>query len=165
MSYGRSPILSPDGTQAALRPPRMPTRANRNEMNRQRTLKRAVEITGDGLHSGAAATVRILPAPADSGLVFVRADLGGVEIPASHAYVRDSSLATTLARGRASVGTVEHLLAALHGLGVDNARIEVEGPEVPILDGSAAPFVEAILDCGLDVLSSSRRAIVLRKPT
>jgi UDP-3-O-[3-hydroxymyristoyl] N-acetylglucosamine deacetylase len=139
--------------------------AAENEMKRQRTLKRAVEITGDGLHSGAAAIVRILPAPADSGLVFVRADLGGTEIPASHAYVRDSSLATTLARGRASVGTVEHLLAALHGLGVDNARIEVEGPEVPILDGSAAPFVSAILDSGLDVLSASRRAIVLRKPT
>ena len=134
-------------------------------MKRQRTLSRVVEITGDGLHSGVAATVRILPAPADSGLVFVRSDLGGMEIPASHAHVRNSSLATTLARGSASVATVEHLLAALHGLGVDNARIEVEGPEVPILDGSAAPFVDAILDGGLQVQPVARRAVVLRRPT
>jgi UDP-3-O-[3-hydroxymyristoyl] N-acetylglucosamine deacetylase len=134
-------------------------------MKRQRTLSRVVEITGDGLHSGVAATVRILPAPAESGFVFVRTDLGGVEIPASHAHVRNSSLATTLARGSASVATVEHLLAALHGLGVDNARIEVEGPEVPILDGSAAPFVEAILDGGLQVQPVARRAVVLRRPT
>jgi len=140
----------------------MSTRASKNEMKRQRTLNRAVEITGDGLHSGEAATVRIQPAPAGSGLVFVRSDLGGTEIPASHAHVRNSSLATTLARGSASVATVEHLLAALHGLGVDNARIEVEGPEVPILDGSAAPFVEAILDGGLAVQPAARRAVVLR---
>jgi UDP-3-O-[3-hydroxymyristoyl] N-acetylglucosamine deacetylase len=143
----------------------MSKRVADNQMKRQRTLKRSVEIMGDGLHSGAAATVRILPAPADSGLVFVRTDLGGAEIPALHAYVRNSSLATTLARGGASVGTVEHLLAALHGLGVDNARIEVEGPEVPILDGSAAPFVAAIQDGELVVLPAARRAVVLRRPT
>ena len=110
-------------------------------MAQQRTVGSAVQVEGVGLHSGVPATVRILPATADSGLQFARRDLGGLTIPASHRHVRGSSLATTLKRGRASVATVEHLLAALHGLGVDNARIEIDGPEVPILDGSAAPFV------------------------
>ncbi len=130
----------------------------------QRTLKRAVAIDGMGLHSGADASVRILPAEADSGIVFVRKDAGGIEIPATHAYVSGSMFATTLASGSVMVSTVEHLMSALHGLGVDNARIEMEGPEVPILDGSALPFVNAILSVGVKTLRAHRRYLSLRRP-
>jgi len=134
-------------------------------MAQQFTVGRAVEVTGIGLHSGAPATVRIAPGAADQGLVFERRDLEGALIPASHRFLRSSTLATTLARNGASVSTVEHLLAALRGLGIDSARIEVDGPEVPILDGSAAPFVEAIQAAGRRPLPASRRDLFLRQPT
>jgi len=134
-------------------------------MAQQRTVRKAVSIEGAGLHSGSPATVRLMPAPAGSGVVFFRTDLGMMSVPASHRFVQDSSLATTLARGRVSVATVEHLLAALHGLGVDNARIELDGPEVPILDGSALPFVQAIDAVGVVEQSAPRRDIFLQQPT
>jgi UDP-3-O-[3-hydroxymyristoyl] N-acetylglucosamine deacetylase len=90
--------------------------------------------------------------------------MGGVEIPASHEYVVSSSLATTVSMGGVSVATVEHLLAALFGLGVDNARIEVDGPEIPIVDGSAAPFVEAIQVNGIVAQAAPRRVLNLSRP-
>jgi UDP-3-O-[3-hydroxymyristoyl] N-acetylglucosamine deacetylase len=133
-------------------------------MAQQRTLRRPVEVCGKGLHSGAASAVRIAPSPAGSGIVFVRRDLGGIEIPASHEFVADSSLATTLSVDGASVATVEHLLAALAGLGVDNARLEVDGSEVPILDGSAVPFVEAIQAAGIVAQPAARRTIEVSRP-
>jgi UDP-3-O-[3-hydroxymyristoyl] N-acetylglucosamine deacetylase len=109
-------------------------------------------------------SLRLHPAPADAGIVFERADLGGLPIAASARNVRSTSLNTTLAAGGASVGTVEHLMAAFAGLGIDNARIEVDGPEVPILDGSAAPFVEAIRKAGTITQPEARRDLVLRRP-
>jgi UDP-3-O-[3-hydroxymyristoyl] N-acetylglucosamine deacetylase len=134
-------------------------------MPQQQTLGTPVEIEGTGLHTGADARVRLQPAPANSGIVFVRHDLEGAEIPATHTFVRGSSLATTLARGRASVATVEHLLAALHGMAIDNARIEVDGPEIPIMDGSSAPFVEAIVRAGRVRQMAARRDILIRRPS
>ncbi|HEU4400671.1 MAG TPA: UDP-3-O-acyl-N-acetylglucosamine deacetylase [Candidatus Polarisedimenticolia bacterium] len=130
----------------------------------QRTLARPVEAEGIGLHTGVRASVRLLPASADSGLVFVRRDRGGVEIPAAHRFLNATSLATTLSRGSSVVGTVEHLLSALQGLGIDNARLEVDGPELPILDGSAAPFVDLILAAGRRSLARPRRYITLKRP-
>lgn len=114
----------------------------------QRTLKAAIGCTGIGLHSGRRVSVTLRPAPAGTGIVFHRADLG-VSVPATYANVVDTRLCTVLAlpaRPDARVGTVEHVLAAFAGLGVHNAVVELDGPEVPVLDGSAAPWV-FLLDC------------------
>ena len=130
----------------------------------QRTLGRPVEIEGVGLHSGTPAHLTILPAVADSGIVFVRRDRESHEIPAAHRFLQGSSFATTLARGGLSVSTVEHLLSALTGLGVDNARVVLDGAEVPILDGSARPFVDPILAAGVRTQKAPRRYLALRRP-
>jgi UDP-3-O-[3-hydroxymyristoyl] N-acetylglucosamine deacetylase len=104
------------------------------------------------------------PAPADRGIVFVRTDLSpAVEIPATSDNVVDTSYATTLGCHGARVGTVEHLLAALSGLGVDNVRVELNGPEVPIMDGSAAPFVYLIRTAGIELQRKFKRFLVVRK--
>lgn len=114
----------------------------------QTTLAGAVHIEGVGLHSGAAVRVRVLPAPVGAGLQFARVDLpGSPTVPAHCTWVADTQMATTLARGPARVSTGEHLLAALLALGIDNARIEVDGPEIPILDGSALDWL-TLLDEG-----------------
>src|SRR5262245_30469071 len=153
----------PGGTSPALGG--VPARgAEGSEMNQQRTVRRTVEIEGVGLHSGAQARVEIEPAPPNHGLVFSRRDLGGKLIPAAPESIGDSSLATTLGRDGASVSTVEHLLAALQGLGIDNARIDVDGPELPILDGSAAPFVEAIHKVGTTAQAAARRPVTVKRP-
>ena len=133
-------------------------------MNQQRTVRRTVDIEGVGLHSGAQARVGIVPAPVNHGLIFSRRDLGGKLIPATPEAIGDSSLATTLGRDGATVSTVEHLLAALQGLGIDNARIDVDGPEIPILDGSAAPFVEAIRKAGTTRQAAPRRPLTVKRP-
>ncbi len=133
-------------------------------VERQKTLVRAVELEGVGLHSGSLARLTILPAGSDVGMVFVRRDLRSREIPARHGSLQGGRLATTLAEGPATVSTVEHVLSALHGLGIDNARIEVDGPEVPILDGSARPFVEPILAAGTREQRAPRRYLTLRRP-
>lgn len=130
----------------------------------QRTIADAVDIEGVGLHSGAPARLRILPAEPDAGISFVRRDLGGITIPAAHRYLQDSSYATTLGCDSAAVATVEHLLSALHGVGIDNAIIEVDGSEIPILDGSALPFVEAIHAAGRRRQRARRRYLGLQKP-
>src|SRR5438874_3631388 len=114
----------------------------------RRTLRRAVGCTGIGLHSGKPVRLELKPAPAEHGIRFLRTDVG-VEIPASIEYLARLDHATTLSRNGVSVDTVEHLLSALHGLGVDDAIVEVDGPEVPILDGSGAPFVILIHEAGL----------------
>ena len=128
----------------------------------QRTLKAPIGCTGAGLHSGQAVTVQLLPAPADHGIVFARTDLG-VVIPARFDTVHDTRLCTVVSDGPARVGTIEHLMAALASAGVDNAVIEVDGPEIPVLDGSAEPWL-FLLDCaGLTDLDAPRRVIeVLR---
>jgi UDP-3-O-[3-hydroxymyristoyl] N-acetylglucosamine deacetylase len=129
----------------------------------QRTVAKRVSCTGVGLHSGAPVTLTLAPAPADAGVAFVRMDLG-VEIPARHDLVVDTTLSTSLAVGGARVSTVEHVLSALHGMGIDNCRVEVDGPEIPILDGSAAPLVALINEAGVKVLKAAKRYIVLTQP-
>lgn len=134
------------------------------ELN-QRTLKAPVSCQGIGLHSGERVQLTLRPAAAGTGIVFVRTDLTpAVEIPAAPERVVDTSFATTLGIGEVRVGTVEHLLAALSGLGVDNARVELTGPEVPIMDGSAAPFVYLIRTAGIELQRRFKRFLVVRKP-
>jgi UDP-3-O-[3-hydroxymyristoyl] N-acetylglucosamine deacetylase len=121
-------------------------------------------VDGVGLHSGRPVSLRLLPAPADTGIRFIRTDLRHpVEIPARSEYVVDTTLNTTLGRDGARIGTVEHLLAALYGLGVDNVRVELNGPEVPILDGSAAPFVRLIEQVGVREQKARRKVAVVRR--
>ena len=124
----------------------------------QKTLIRSCELEGKGLHTGTSSHVTIKPAEPDTGIVFVRTDLG-IEIPATAESVHSTRRSTILGRGRARIGTVEHILAALTGLGIDNARIETSSREIPILDGSAAPFVEAILAAGIEHQAAARRCI------
>jgi UDP-3-O-[3-hydroxymyristoyl] N-acetylglucosamine deacetylase len=132
----------------------------------QTTLKGAVEVRGVGLHSGSGVRMRLAPAPVNHGVIFIRTDMGGAEVPALWNRVVDTRLSTVLedAVTRARVGTVEHLMAALAGVGVDNARVYLDGPEVPVMDGSSAPFVEAIETVGLARQGAARRYIQVRKP-
>jgi UDP-3-O-[3-hydroxymyristoyl] N-acetylglucosamine deacetylase len=129
----------------------------------QRTVAKRVSCTGVGLHSGRPATLTLAPAPADAGVSFVRMDLA-VEIPARNEFVADTTLSTNLALGTARVHTVEHVMAALHGMGVDNCRVEVDGPEIPILDGSAAPFVCLVQEAGVQVQRAGKRWLVVDQP-
>lgn len=133
----------------------------------QRTLKRRIHCVGTGLHSGAKVSLALLPAPADHGIVFHRTDLSGPEamIPARWDHVIDTRLCTVIGTSaEARVGTIEHLMAALAACGVDNALIEVDGPEVPIMDGSSAPFLFLIACAGLEDLEAPRRVIRLTRP-
>jgi UDP-3-O-[3-hydroxymyristoyl] N-acetylglucosamine deacetylase len=124
----------------------------------QQTLKAPISCVGVGLHSGRRVGLTFRPAPVDHGIVFRRTDLGA-DIPARFEHVVDTRLATVLANGDAQIGTIEHVMAALAGCGIDNAMIEVDGPEPPILDGSAAPFV-FLLDCAGIVAQDAARATV-----
>ena len=127
---------------------------------RQRTFRQRASLEGIGLHSGATVRVTLAPAPSDSGIVFVR---DGVEIPALSEYVVDTTMNTSLGKGNVRVGTVEHLLAALAGCGIDNARVEVEGPEIPIVDGSSDPFVALVKRAGIHEQRAARRFLMMRK--
>ncbi len=132
---------------------------------RQRSLRQRTSLEGVGLHSGRKVKLTLVPAPADSGISFVRTDLSPrVEIPALAEYVVDTMLNTSLGKGSVRVGTVEHLLAALYGCGIDNASVELDGPEVPILDGSCAPWVVLINEAGVREQRANRRFLLLRKP-
>lgn len=128
----------------------------------QQTLKAPADLTGTGLHSGAPVVLRILPAAPGTGIVFVRTDITDRdnEIPALWDRVVDTRLCTAIANaGGVRVATIEHLMAALRGCHIDNARIEIDGPEVPIMDGSSAPFVAAILAAGIRTQTAARRMI------
>jgi UDP-3-O-[3-hydroxymyristoyl] N-acetylglucosamine deacetylase len=129
----------------------------------QRTVGKRVSCTGVGLHSGRSVTVTLAPAAPDSGIRFVRRDLG-VEIPARADRVVDTVLSTSIGAGTARVATVEHVLAALYGMGIDNCQVEVDGPEIPILDGSAAPFVYLVQEAGVRTQRTGKRFLVLKKP-
>ena len=132
---------------------------------RQRSFKQRASIEGIGLHSGARVKLTLAPAPADSGIVLIRTDVAPrLEIPALAEYVVDTTLNTSLGRERIRIGTVEHLLAALAGCGIDNARIEVEGPEIPILDGSSAPFVALVHEAVIREQRAARRFLLIRRP-
>jgi UDP-3-O-[3-hydroxymyristoyl] N-acetylglucosamine deacetylase len=132
-------------------------------MGYRRTLRREVACTGIGLHSGRPVHLRLRPAPAEHGIRFLRADVG-VEIPATLQYLGGQDHATTLTRDGVSIGTIEHLLAALGGLGVDDVLVEVDGPEVPVLDGSAAPFVMLLHEAGLRPLAVPRLYVKVLEP-
>jgi UDP-3-O-[3-hydroxymyristoyl] N-acetylglucosamine deacetylase len=129
----------------------------------RRTLRREVACTGIGLHSGRAVRLRLRPAPAEHGIRFFRTDVG-VTIPANLAHIGAQDHATTLRRDGVSISTVEHLLAALSGLGVDDVLVEVDGPEVPVLDGSAAPFVILLHEAGLRPLAVPRVYLKVLEP-
>ncbi|PYQ50104.1 MAG: UDP-3-O-[3-hydroxymyristoyl] N-acetylglucosamine deacetylase [Acidobacteria bacterium] len=129
----------------------------------RRTLKRGVGCTGIGLHSGRPVRLELKPAPPEHGIRFRRTDVG-VEIPAHLDHLGRQDHATTLSRDGVSVETVEHLLSALYAMGVDDALVEVDGPEVPVMDGSAAPFVILIHEAGLRPLKASRRYLKLLRP-
>jgi len=129
----------------------------------RRTLRRPVGCTGIGLHSGKSVRLELRPAPAESGIRFVRTDVG-VEIPARVENLARLDHATSLSHAGVSIDTVEHLLSALGALGVDDVSVHVDGPELPILDGSAAPFVILIHEAGLKPLSAPRRYLKVLKP-
>src|SRR6476620_7698118 len=133
-------------------------------MSVQRTLRRPVSCTGIGLHSGNKVTLSLKPAPADSGIRFQRADLGGLEIPAVVTHLGGIQYQTGLTREAVSVETVEHLLAALTALGIDNVIVELNSPEVPIMDGSAAPFVYLVNEAGVKRLPAPRRYLKALRP-
>jgi UDP-3-O-[3-hydroxymyristoyl] N-acetylglucosamine deacetylase len=133
-------------------------------MNAQRTLRRSISCTGIGLHSGNKVRLSLKPAPSDFGIRFRRADLGGLEVPASVGHVGGINHATGLTRDAVNVDTVEHLLAALVSLGVDNVIVELNSPEVPIMDGSAAPFVYLVHEAGIKQLPAVRRYLKLHRP-
>ena len=131
----------------------------------QRTIAEKISCTGIGLHSGEPVQLTLSPARAGSGIVFVRTDLPiPVEIPARPDCVTATQYATTLGRGRATVGTVEHLLAAVYSLGVDNLRVEVEGPEVPVMDGSSASFVFLLRSAGIFDQPAPRARLRVQRP-
>ena len=133
-------------------------------MSTQRTLRRAITCAGIGLHSGRKVTLSLKPASADTGIRFCRSDIGALEVPANVKHVGGIHYATGLARDAVRVDTVEHLLAALVGLGIDNVVIELNSPEVPIMDGSAAPFVYLIHEAGVKRLPVARRYLKVLRP-
>ena len=134
-------------------------------MIRQCTLKNVIRASGVGLHSGRKVYLSLRPAPANTGIVFRRVDLDDVvEIKACPENVGDTTLSTTLSRGDVCVSTVEHLLSAMAGLGIDNAYVDVSAPEVPIMDGSAGPFVFLIQSAGIEHQNAPKQFIRIRKP-
>src|SRR5512145_3028225 len=131
---------------------------------KQRTVAKPVSLKGKGLHSGIEVEVTINPAAENHGYQFKRTDLeGSPVIRALAEYVKITERSTTIVDKGASITTVEHLLASLYGLGVDNALMEINGPEVPIIDGSAKPFVEAILSAGIVEQEADRHYFQLKE--
>ncbi|PLY00177.1 MAG: UDP-3-O-[3-hydroxymyristoyl] N-acetylglucosamine deacetylase [Desulfuromonas sp.] len=131
----------------------------------QRTISKAVEFSGIGLHTGDTIHVKLRPADANNGILFHRsAGDRTITIKACSENVVDTRLATVLGKGDLKVSTVEHLMAALYAFGVDNLHIDIDGPEVPVMDGSAAEFVKIINDAGLTNLAQSRKYLAIRKP-
>ena len=130
----------------------------------EQTISSPLEFSGVGLHSGAPVTMRLLPAPAGSGIVFRRTDLDNFEIAATGRNVAKVSYATSLMRQGVLISTTEHLLSALIGMGVDNAIVELDNLELPILDGSALPYVEAFLSAGIRVQRRRREVMRILQP-
>jgi len=130
----------------------------------QRTLKNVIRASGVGLHTGKRILMTIRPAAPDTGIVFRRTDLSvPVDIPARAGNVGETTLGTSLVKGEVRVSTVEHLLSAFAGLGIDNALVEISGPEVPIMDGSAGPFVFLLQSAGLEQQRTPKRFVRIRK--
>ncbi len=133
-------------------------------MENQQTIARPIEIEGIGLHTGVKVHVRLLPAAAATGVVFMRTDLAGFLIEAKAANVERVSYATTLMKKGVLISTIEHLMSALAGEGIDNVVVEIDNLELPILDGSARPFVEALGQAGTRPLRARRKFLKVMKP-
>ncbi len=130
----------------------------------QRTLKNPIRATGVGLHTGEKVYLTLKPAPVNTGVVFVRSDVEPpLEIQAKTENVGDTTLATTIGAGDVRISTIEHLMAALSGLGVDNAFVEVSGPEMPIMDGSAATFVFLIQSAGIEEQNALKKFLRIKE--
>ncbi len=133
-------------------------------MHFETTVQRPVAASGIGLHSGVPVSIRIVPAPISTGIVFVRTDLDNFAIPASWRHVARVSYATSLMRQGVLISTTEHLLSVLYSMGIDNVYIEINNLEVPILDGSGQPFVELILLAGIRRYRKKRKYLRIRRP-
>ena len=133
-------------------------------MIRQRTLKNVIKATGVGLHTGKKVYLTLKPAPVNTGIVFSRVDIDPVvQIPALAENVGDTTLSSTLMKGDVRISTVEHLMSAMSGLGIDNAYVDVSAPEVPIMDGSAGPFVFLIQSAGIEEQNAAKKYIRIIK--
>ncbi len=131
----------------------------------QTTIQHPVRAAGIGLHSGKKVSIKIKPAPAGTGICFIRKDVDPTMIiPAKVAFVVDTSFATTIGAAHATIGTIEHLMAAFAGLNIDNAIVEIDGPEVPAMDGSAAPFMALIIEAGVTQLPRTRKYLKILEP-
>jgi len=128
------------------------------------TVQRPVEAKGVGLHHGVSVSIRILPAPPSTGIVFVRTDLDNFQVPASWRYIARVSYATSLMRQGVLISTTEHLLSVFYSMGVDNAYVEIDNLEVPILDGSGSPYVELLNAAGLKSYRRRKRFLRIRRP-
>jgi UDP-3-O-[3-hydroxymyristoyl] N-acetylglucosamine deacetylase/3-hydroxyacyl-[acyl-carrier-protein] dehydratase len=136
----------------------------RIEMQYQHTLRKSYTFEGKGLHTGKVAKMTVCPAPVDTGLRFIRTDIGSdAYVDAVAENVSSTARSTTISNGEASVSTIEHILSALTGMGVDNAIIEIDNVEVPILDGSAKPYIDAIWADGFETQDAPRRYIELKE--
>jgi len=134
-------------------------------MIKQRTLKNSIRATGVGLHSGEKVYLSLKPAPVNTGIIFRRTDLeGSPDIDANYDQVGDTTMSTTLIKEGVRVDTVEHLLSAMAGLGIDNAYVELSAPEVPIMDGSAGPFVFLLQSAGIAEQDAPKEFIRIKKP-
>ena len=133
-------------------------------MQLQQTLKKSYSFEGKGLHTGKIARMTIKPAPVDTGIRFIRTDLGGeAYVDALAENVSNTARSTTISNGEASVSTIEHILSALTGMGIDNAIIEIDNVEVPILDGSAKPYIDAIWADGFETQDAPRKYIEIKE--
>jgi UDP-3-O-[3-hydroxymyristoyl] N-acetylglucosamine deacetylase len=134
-------------------------------MMKQRTLKSKIKTTGVGLHTGARVELTLRPAHPETGIVFHRVDLpGSAAIPGEARNVGDTRLSSSLSKDGATVSTVEHLMSALAGLGIDNVHVDVAGPELPIMDGSAAPFVFLLQSAGIVEQDADKRYLRIKMP-
>lgn len=138
--------------------------AESSSLRFETTLRRPIEAAGVGLHSGVPVKIRILPAPPSTGIVFVRTDLEGFQVPASWRHVARVSYATSLMRQGVLISTTEHLLSVFYSMGVDNAYVEIDNLEVPILDGSGLPYVQLLQSVGLKTYRRFRRYLRIRRP-
>jgi UDP-3-O-[3-hydroxymyristoyl] N-acetylglucosamine deacetylase len=147
------------------RPSERPDGAQHASMLRQRTLKNAIKTTGVGLHTGARVDLVLRPAAPDAGIVFHRVDLPQVvTIPAQALNVGDTRLSSSLEKDGVRISTVEHLMSALAGLGIDNVHVDVSGPELPIMDGSAGPFVFLLQSAGIEEQAARKRYLRIKEP-
>ena len=133
-------------------------------MRFETSIQRPVEASGVGLHSGVKVNIRILPAPPSTGIVFIRTDLEGFQVPASWRHVQKVSYATSLMRQGVLISTTEHLLSVFYSMSVDNAYVEIDNLEVPILDGSGKPFVDLIRAAGIQQFRRRRKYLRIRRP-